>query len=83
MRVDDVMAELVGPARCKADILPGRWMVTDTYGPPRADSMMAREAFFPPERPDLRVHPTRLARMVNLDSASPKPLLRRHWEGSG
>jgi hypothetical protein len=53
----DVMAELVGPARCKADILHGFNGAIETFGPPRADSMMAREECFPPERPDLRVHP--------------------------
>jgi hypothetical protein len=52
------MAELVGPARCKADILHGFQGAIETFGPPRADSMMAREGCFPPERPDLRVHPT-------------------------
>ncbi len=54
----DVMAELVGPARCKADILHGLPKAMETSGPPRADSMMAREECFPPMRPDLRVHPT-------------------------
>jgi hypothetical protein len=53
-----VMAELVGPARCKADILHGLTRAIETFGPPRADSMMAREECFPPMRPDLRVHPT-------------------------
>lgn len=53
----DVMAELVGPARCKADILHGFNGAIETFGPPRADSMMAREECFPPQRPDLRVHP--------------------------
>lgn len=51
------MAELVGPARCKADILHGSQRVIETFGPPRADSMMAREYFFPPQRPNLRLHP--------------------------
>ncbi|MGH8252284.1 MAG: hypothetical protein ACREVI_16595 [Steroidobacteraceae bacterium] len=53
------MAELVGPARCNADILHGFEGAIELFGSPRADSMMAREASFPPARPDLRVHPTR------------------------
>lgn len=57
------MAELVGPARCKADILRGFEGAIETFGTPRADSMMAREASFPLERPDLRVHPTGSIRM--------------------
>lgn len=54
----DVMAHLVAPARCKADILHGSIVAIEAFGPPHADSMMAREEYFPPERPELRVHPT-------------------------
>ena len=54
----DVMAELVGPARCKADILHGCEEAWTTFGPPRADSMTAREEYFSPQRPYPRVHPT-------------------------
>jgi hypothetical protein len=72
----DVMAKLVGPARCKADILHGFQGAIVTFGSPRADSMMAREASFPPERPDLRVHPTGL---ILTSSPFPDRLQRDAW----
>jgi hypothetical protein len=53
------MAQQVGPARLKADILRGPYVAIETIGSPRADSMVAREAFFPHERPNIRLHPTR------------------------
>ena len=54
-----VMAQQVGPARLQADILRGPYVAIETIGSPRADSMVAREASFPHERPDIRLHPTR------------------------
>jgi hypothetical protein len=53
-----VMAQPVGPAWWQADILRGPYVAIETIGSPRADSMVAREAFFPTQRPDIRLHPT-------------------------
>jgi hypothetical protein len=61
MRVIIVMAQQVGPAWWQADILRGPYVAIETIGSPRADSMVAREASFPLKRPDIRLHPTRLA----------------------
>jgi hypothetical protein len=54
-----VMAQQVGPAWWQADILRGPSVAIETIGSPRADSMVAREIFFPTQRPDIRLHPTR------------------------
>lgn len=72
----DVMAELVGPARCNADILHGFQGAIELFGSPRADSMMAREASFPPARPDLRVHPTC---SMPMNETLPACLNRNTW----
>jgi hypothetical protein len=79
----DVMAKLVGPARCKADILHGSQVATETFGPPRADTMMAREECFPPQRPDLRVHPTGLTWTDRSLRDALQHSVRRLWIDSG
>ena len=77
------MAEQVGPARCKADILHGPVRVLITFGPPRADSMMARSEYVPRQRPDLRVHPTRspMTRRLGFALSSCEHLAM--WNDSG
>ena len=77
------MAELIGPARCKADILPGPFVANDTFGPPRADSMMAREVIFPTTRPVLRVHPTGLVSTIRPSEAAPESPKECLWADSG